>query len=114
MTPAEARAALVAGLRAEGLKVAEIGQDVAPPCVYVKRKGSATEVVALAGGVRSIFAVHWIPVRGVEDPAGQDDAHAKILDACEPLAVEPVELDESSVTIGDQSWPCDLGLVVMF
>ena len=113
MTPAEARAAVLAALTGQGLRVAGRGADITPPCVYVKRRGTASMEVMLAGGARSIFAVHWIPIRGVDDPAGEDDAHARILAALEPLAVETVDLEETSVSVGDTSWPCWMGLAVV-
>ena len=114
MTPADARAALLGALEGQGLRVAARGQDLAPPCVYVERRAAASGDVALVGGARSTFAVHWIPVRGVDDPAAEDAALWSILCAVEPLAVDTVDLQRSSVTIGDQSWPCWLGLVPIY
>jgi hypothetical protein len=112
VTPADARAALLAALGAQGLRVANVPADVTPPCVYVKRRGTATDPDILAPGARrSVFAVHWIPVRGVVDPAAEDTAHAAILAACDHVACDTVDLEEATVAIGDQSWPCWYGLV---
>ena len=112
-TVAEHAAALAAALAGQGLRVAQRAADVAPPCVYVTVRGAASADVLLAGGDRGIFGVHWIPVRGTDDRPGLYDALHKILAATYPLAVETVDLEEASVTVGDQSWPCWLGLVVM-
>jgi hypothetical protein len=114
VTAGQARAALLEALEAQGLRVAARGQDVAPPCVYVERYETASGDVALIGGVRSTFAVHWIPVRGTDDPAAEDAAMDAVLAAVVPLAVDTVQLPRSSVTIGDQSWPCFRGLVAIY
>jgi hypothetical protein len=102
----EARTELVAALEAAGLRVAEKAGDITPPVCYL-RIGQGTDAGGpLAGGVVVTFFVHYIPIRGIDNPVGDAEALDAILGAVRPLAVAPLVFTWTSVSVLNESWPC--------
>lgn len=107
MSIAAAAAQLVAALEAAGLRVAVRDGDLTPPCVYVPRPGTTSDAgVPLAGGRLAVFYVYYVPIRGVDNLAGDCAALDAIYDAVTPISFAEVAGTFSSVTVKNDSWPC--------
>ena len=86
MSVAAAVAELVAALEGTGLRVAVRDGDITPPVVYV-RIGTVSDAGApLAGGTLCGFYVYYIPIRGVDNLAGDAEALDALYAALSPLA----------------------------
>jgi hypothetical protein len=97
---------LVDALEAAGLRVAVRDGDITPPCVYV-RIGTVTEAGApLSGGQVTLFYVYLIPIRGVDNLAGDADALDSVYAALSPLAWAEIVTTATSVTVRNDTWPC--------
>jgi hypothetical protein len=101
-----ALAELVTALGAAGLRVAVRDGDITPPVVYI-RIGTASDAGGpLTGSPMTVFYVHYIPIRGVENLAGDADALDTIFAALTPLTWTELTATNTSVTVKNDSWPC--------
>lgn len=106
MSVAAAVVELVAALESTGLRVAVRDGDLTPPVVYV-RIGTVSDAGApLAGGTMTVFYAYYIPIRGVDNLAGDADALDALFAALSPLAWADVAATASSVTVKNDTWPC--------
>ena len=105
MSFVEAFGDIVAALEAAGLRVAVRDGDITPPCVYVGR-GTATNTGAPLAGGRMLGAyLYLIPIRGVDNLAGDLETLDTIYDALLPIAWGDINAVWSSVTVANVSWP---------
>lgn len=102
---AEAVDAAVAALRAQGLVVAVRSGDLTAPCIYVQIGGATDAEVTLAGGLVTTLWVYWIPVRGVENLAGDAAALDKVFLALAPLTYAATAATRTSLTVSNDTWP---------
>jgi hypothetical protein len=101
-----ALATLTAALEAAGVRVAIRDGDITPPVAYV-RIGAVSDLGApLDGDTVTTFWVHYIPVRGVDNLAGDADALDRIYAALSPLTTAELATAASSVTAKGEPWPC--------
>ena len=97
---------LVAALESSGVRVAVRDGDITPPVAYV-RIGSVSDAgVPLTGGTLTVFYVYYIPVRGVDNLAGDAAALDAIYAALSPLTWAELAATASSVTVKNDTWPC--------
>jgi hypothetical protein len=102
----EAYADVVAALEGAGLRVAQRDGDITPPVVYIGR-GTLTDAGApLAGGRILGCYLYLIPIRGVDNMAGDLEALDVIYTALSPIAWGPLQSTWSSVTVKSDTWPC--------
>ena len=105
MSFAAAFAEVTAALEAAGLRVATRDGDITPPCVYMGR-GTATDAGGpLSGGRVAVFYLYYIPIRGVDNLAGDYQALDTIYDALAPVAFAELTATWSSMTVKNDSWP---------
>jgi hypothetical protein len=103
---AAALAELVDALDAADIRVALRDGDITPPVCYV-RIGTVTDSgTVLAGGTLTGFYLYYIPIRGVDNLAGDADALDALYDALTPLAWTELTTVASSVTVKNDTWPC--------
>ncbi|HZZ55697.1 MAG TPA: hypothetical protein VFE26_15600 [Trebonia sp.] len=101
-----AYADVVAVLEAAGVRVAQRDGDITPPVVYIGR-GTLTDAGAPLAGGRILGAyLYFIPVRGVDNMAGDLETLDVIYDALSPIAWAPLNATWSSVTVKSDTWPC--------
>ncbi|HEY2303241.1 MAG TPA: hypothetical protein VGH66_15180 [Acidimicrobiales bacterium] len=101
-----AYADVVAVLEAAGLRVAQRDGDITPPVVYIGR-GTLTDAGAPLAGGRILGAyLYFIPVRGVDNMAGDLETLDVMYDALSPIAWAPLNATWSSVTVKADTWPC--------
>jgi hypothetical protein len=106
VTPAEALDAVVAALEAAGLAVASRAADLAPPCAYVRLYRAADGGAVLEVDRATTLAVHWVPVRGLDDAHADAAGVEACLGAVSPITADVVTFQDTTVTIGDVAWPC--------
>ena len=98
--------AVVDALETAGLRVAVRDGDLTPPCVYIKIGTTTDAGVPLTGGVLTTFYVYYVPVRGVDNLAGDAAALDQIYEALTPLTWTALAATASSVTVKNDTWPC--------
>ena len=98
--------AIVDVLEAAGLRVAVRDGDITPPCVYVGRGTGTSAGAPLAGGRVLGAYLYFIPVRGVDNLAGDYETLDLMFDALDPIAWTDLTATWSSVTVKNDSWPC--------
>lgn len=103
---ADTVADVVAALEGAGLRVAERAGDITPPVCYLQLGQVTTAGTVLAGGVLSVLYVHYIPVRGLDNLAGDAAALDALFAALAPLAATDLVATRTSVTITNDTWPC--------
>jgi hypothetical protein len=97
---------LVDALEAAGLRVAVRAGDITPPAVFVQ-VGNVTDAGGiLAGGLVATFYVHLIPIRGIDNLAGDAQLLDTLLAVLRPLAVAQLVCTRTTVTINNDTWPC--------
>ena len=106
MTLAVALAQTVAALEGAGLRVAVRDGDITPPVVYLKLGTATDEGGPLEGSRLAVFYVHYIPIRGIDNLAGDADALDAIYDALGPIAWAALTATATTVTVKNDSWPC--------
>lgn len=96
---------LVAALEDAGLRVAVRDGDITPPVVYV-RIGTVSDLGGpLAGALTTVFYVYYIPIRGVDNLAGDAAALDQIYAALSPITWAELTATASSVTVKNETWP---------
>jgi hypothetical protein len=98
--------AVVAALEAEGLRTSLRSGDITPPVCHLQIGQVAENGSVLVGGVVVTFYVHYIPVRGVDNLAGDADALDAVYRALAPMAVTDLVTVKTSVTVYNDTWPC--------
>jgi hypothetical protein len=106
MSVAVALASLVDALERAGMRTAVRDGDITPPVVYVQIATTGAAGIPMTGGTLTGFWMHYIPVRGVDNIAGEADALDAIRAALTPLAMTELTSIRSSVTVRNDSWPC--------
>jgi hypothetical protein len=99
-------AEVVAALEAAGLRVAERSGDITPPVCYLQLGQVTNAGTMLAGGILTTLYVHYIPVRGLDNLAGDAEALDALYAALGPLAALDLVATRTSVTITNDTWPC--------
>ena len=89
----------VAALEGAGLPVAVRDGDITPPVVYLKLGTATDEGGPLEGSRLAVFYVHYIPIRGVDNLAGDADALDVIYDALAPIAWAALTATSTTVTV---------------
>jgi hypothetical protein len=102
----EAADDLVAALEAAGLRAAVRDGDITPPVVYLQIGTVSDAGAVLSGGTVVVFYVYYLPIRGIDNLAGDADALDAIYGALEPLAWAELAATRTSVTIKNETWPC--------
>ena len=106
MTIRDAAADLVATLEAGGLRTAVRDGDITPPVVYIQIGTVSDAGAVLSGGTVVMFYVYYIPIRGIDNLAGDADALDALYTALTPLAWAELAGTRTSVTIKNETWPC--------
>jgi hypothetical protein len=98
--------AVVAALGAAGQRVAVRGQDVTPPVCLV-RIGSTTDAgPPMTGGIATTLWVFYVPIRGIDNLAGDAAALDDIYQALGPMTVAELAATASSVTVANETYAC--------
>jgi hypothetical protein len=103
---AAAAAELVDALQGAGIRVAVRAGDLTPPVVFVQIGSSTDAGGPLEGATVATFYVYYIPVRGVDNLAGDAEALDTIYTALHPLTWADLVGVRSSVTVANDTWPC--------
>jgi hypothetical protein len=98
--------AVVDALTAAGLRVAERYGDITPPVCYLQIGTVSTAGGVLAGATVTTLYVYYIPVRGVDNLAGDAGGLDRLFAAVTPLAVADLVATRTSVTVNADTWPC--------
>lgn len=106
MSVTAALADVVAALEASGLRVAVRDGDITPPVVYIRIGTVSDQGAPLAGGTLTQFYLYLIPIRGVDNIAGDAEALDTLYAALSPLAWADLTATASSVTVKNDTWPC--------
>jgi hypothetical protein len=106
MSIAAALAEVVAAVEAAGVRVAIRDGDITPPAVYIRIGSVSDQGVPLAGGTMTGFYLYFIPIRGVDNLAGDADTLDALYAALAPLAWADLTATASSVTVKNDTWPC--------
>lgn len=106
MTVAAALTELTAALEAAGIRVAVRDGDITPPVAYVRIGTVSDAGGVLTGNTLTMFYLHYIPIRGVDNLAGDADALDALYDALSPIAWGELTATETSVTVRNDTWPC--------
>ena len=80
--------------------------DLAPPCCYVRTYRYADAAGPLTDGTAATLAVHYVPPRGLDDQLADAATLDRLMAALSPVTADQVTFQDSTVTIGDVSWPC--------
>jgi hypothetical protein len=105
MSVAAAVAELVDALTAAGLRVAVRDGDITPPVVYVRIGTVGQTGIPLSGGQLTLFYLYVIPVRGVDNLAGDADLLDQVYAALEPIAWTEITATATSLTVRNDTWP---------
>ena len=106
MSVTAALADVTAALEASGLRVAIRDGDITPPVVYVRIGTVSDQGAPLAGGTLTQFYLYFIPIRGVDNLAGDAETLDTLYSALSPLAWADLTTTASSVTVKTDTWPC--------
>ena len=97
---------ITAALEAAGLRTALRAGDITPPVVYVRAGTGTEDGTPLTGTLLHTLYLYYIPVRGVDNLAGDAAAIDAICAAVAPLTWAPLTYTSSSVTVLNDTWPC--------
>jgi hypothetical protein len=99
-------ALVVDALTAAGLRVAQRDGDITPPVTYIRIGQGTNGAITLAGGTSTVLWVYVIPVRGVDNLAGDADLLDIVITALEPLAAADLPYVSTTLNIRSETWPC--------
>jgi hypothetical protein len=106
MSVAVTVAEVVDALAAAGLRVAVRDGDITPPVSYIKLGQGTDATITLAGGTSTVLWVYVIPVRGVDNLAGDADLLDIVLAALAPLSAAALTWVSTTLNIRSDTWPC--------
>ena len=74
--------------------------------VYLQIGTGTDDGVTLTGTLLHTLYLYWIPIRGIDNLAGDAAAIDAIDGAVSPLTWTPLTSTASSVTVKNDTWPC--------
>jgi hypothetical protein len=103
--PLDLRRRVADALGRLGWHVAVRPADVQPPCFYVVTWSVSDSEAELAEPGRCVVAAWWVPLRGLQDPDGDDAALGAMVTALSPLTPDVVVASTVTLLVNDQPWP---------
>jgi hypothetical protein len=98
-------AVVVEALESAGLRTAVRAGDITPPVFYIQIGATTGAGVPLAGGVATTLWVFYIPIRGIDNLAGDSTELDAAYFALEPLTIAELTGTRSSLTVGNETYP---------
>lgn len=105
MSVAVTVAEVVDALTAAGMRVAVRDGDITPPVTYITIGQVSDAAITLKGGTSTLLYVYVIPIRGIDNLAGDADLLDQVFAALGPIAAAALTATRTSLTIRSDTWP---------